>query len=801
MCDNHIYPVFIPIIILSLLSLHNSHFFKGENMNVSMKELLSNINKNNLQEDEDECLISKEEAKIILKEKYNINPDYIDIDQNIRFILGKCYPILYVPALYASRLVVSINCPIFKIDFLKFVKMRLFCGDTVCSDEENTNEEYVIFPAIFDSPFQIRVTDNINKYTACQAYFFSFYNSRIECPEGNCEYSDGVRISFYGGTNKTKSDSKCGIKAQEDVIYAGKIIPDSIVNQLTSQNAFVMIKNLRKVGYKDGFSDAGISYDYRRYAHSYKFFETAFEYEINRLYRNTGKPVVILTTSHGGLFSLNELIKLSPEIRKKIKCFVPIVPPFAGSSHLIHAYLYGLGDFNSNINIIDLIKIKIEITYFSQSIYFSSAPVIGELRPQYGIISALEKPEYSKLKFAIEELIAVEKECWDKNCPEEKIKNMTKNYYEIFGDDFPSLADEDCKLDEEDLLNLSKNKNKLKAKYTRRCVTNVHDVLKCPLLLFEKDFSYNVPSSHMKDLCGIYNSSLLYLMKKDTCSPKTYKEILGIKEKQNLNLNSDNIENKVPLDNIFDGNAKYPYNYPEFNILLDEYNKNFAAKYNRILTKEDFESEEEFQKKGKRNIEHVVKNSLIQDLPIPPVDTYLIYGNYYDTDVGFVYDNENKGKTSFDRDEYLPSGGDGTVPNFSNLLTGMKWLYEKKIHNLPQKIKLIEYCSLVGKEGNKYSYNKDTFKNKTFVGLTCSCINPDYKSYNGNDCAHATIIQDDYLLNMIKNEILYDEDNLLYSDEKKRAIKQYNKSIDYEQTCNDGLYYLNREDMDPVDWF
>ena len=763
-------------------------------MDVNIKELFNNINNDNLRDD-NECLISKDEAKIILKEKYNINPDYIDIDQNIRFILGKCHPVIYIPALYASRLVATINCPVFKKNFLQFVKMRLYCGNTLCPDDTNEIEEYVIFPAIFNSPFQIRVTDNINKYTACQAYFFNFYNSRNECPEGNCDYSDGVRISFYGGTNKTKSESKCGIKSQEDVLYGGGFIPDSIINQITSQNAYVMIQNLRKMGYKDGFSQAGISYDYRKYIHSYKFFGTAFEYEINRLYRNTGKPVVIISTSHGGLLALNELIKISPEIKNKIKCFVPIVPPFAGSSHLIQAYLYGLGDFNTEINIIDLIKIKIELTYFSESLYFSSVPVVGELRPQYGIITALQKPEYSKLKLAIEELIEVEKECGPINCSEEKIKNMTKNFYEIFGDDFPSLADNDCKLDEEDI-NIFKNK--INAKYTRRCVSNVYDVLKCPFLLYEKDFSFNVPASHMRDLCGIYNSSLLYLINKETCKQKNYKEIFGINEKSK---NNQNENNKISLDTIFEGNGKYPYNYKEFEILLDEYNKNYAQKYNKTLSKEDFETEEEFKKKGQRNAEYVAKNGLIQDLPIPPVDTYLIYGNYYDTDVGFVYDNANKDKTRFDSDEFLPSGGDGTVPNYSSFLTGLKWLYEKKKYNLPQEIKLIEYCSLISKEGNKYAYNKDTFKNKTFVGLTCNCINHDYKSYNSHDCSHATIIQDSYLLDMLKNEFLFDENNNNFSEEKKKAIKQYSKSIDYEQTCNDALYYLNREDMDEIDWF
>ena len=764
-------------------------------MDVNIKELFSKANNDNLGDD-NECLISEDEAKIILKEKYNINPDYINIDQNIRFILGKCYPVIYIPALYASRLVATINCPVFKKNFLQFVKMRLYCGNTLCPDETNEIEEYVIFPAIFNSPFQIRVTDNINKYTACQAYFFNFYNSRNECPEGNCDYSDGVRISFYGGTNRTKSESKCGIKSQEDVLYGGEFIPDSIINQITSQNAYIMIKDLRKMGYKDGFSQAGISYDYRKYIHSYKFFETAFEYEINRLYRNTGKPVVIISTSHGGLLALNELIKISPELKNKIKCFVPIVPPFAGSSHLIQAYLYGLGDFNTEINIIDLIKIKIELTYFSESLYFSSVPVLGELRPQYGIITALQKPEYSKLKLAIEELIEFEKECGPINCSEEKVKNMTKNYFEIFGDDFPSLADKDCKLDEEDIKNIYKFKNKLNTKYTRPCVSNVYDILKCPFLLYEKDFSFNVPSSHM--ICRIYNSNLLYLINKDTCKPKTYKEIFEINKKSS---NKQNENKKISLDTIFEGNGKYPYNYKEFEILLDDYNKNYVQKYNKTLSKEDFEAEEEFKKRGQRNVEYVAKNGLIQDLPIPPVDTYLNYGNYYDTDVGFVYDNAKKDKTRFDSDEFLPSGGDGTVPNYSSFLTGLKWLYEKKIYNLPQEIKLIEYCSLISKEGNKYAYNKDTFKNKTFVGLTCNCINPDYKSYNSNDCAHATIIQDSYLLDMLKNEFLFDENYNNFSEEKKKAIKQYSKSIDYEQTCNDALYYLNREDMDEIDWF
>ena len=781
---------FIILIYLSVFQFINGHFFKSEKIEIDLKEMLREQIKQEQLGDTNDCLVSKEEARTILQEKYNLNPDYINIDENIRFILGKCYPILYLPGLYASRMVATINCPVLKNDFLHFVKMRLFCGNTICADETNTYEEYVIFPSIFDSPFQIRVTKDVNKFTACQGYIYSFYNSRKECPENNCEYSDGIRISFYGGTKKSKNESKCGIKSLEDIIYASNFIPPYITNRLTAANFYVMIQDYRKMGYKDGFSAAGISFDYRRYIHSFKYFEQSFEYEINRLYRNTGKPVIIISHSLGGLLAYNELLKLSPKLLKKVKSFVPIVPPFAGASHLIQAYLYGLGDFDTEINILDLIKIKIEMSKFSESLYFSPAPVVGELRPQNGFLRPLNKPEYSKLKLAIEELFEVEKECWDKNCQSEKVINMTKNYYDVFGDDFPSLADEDCKLDEEDINNINKYKNTISLNFARKCVFNVYDILKCPFIIYEKDFEHNIPAEKIRDLCGVYNSSILYLNIDDNiCKQKTYNEIFEINNNSNENKKNMEEGNRTPLDSLFIGNAKYPYNYEEFYILLDEYNKNYAEKYNKTLTKDDFETEEEFQKKGKRNIEYVQNHSLIQDLPIPPVDTYIVYGSYHKTDISFVYDNTRKNKTNFDRDEYLENGGDGTVPNYSTMLTGMKWLYEKKLNNLNQTIKLIEYCSLIGKEGNKYAYNKNTFKNKTFIGLTCECINPDYKSYNKKICAHSSIPQDSYLIDMIKQEIIFDDNNLKdFNKNKKNAIKNYNKYFDYEQTCNEALY-------------
>ena len=787
------------------------NFFRSSKISLEISDIIEeHSTKEKLSEEtSNECLVSESEAYQILKEKYNLNPDYITIDRNIRFILGKCNPIIYAPGLYASRMLATINCPVLKQDFLNFVKMRLFCGDTICKDETNENEEYVIFPAILDSPFQISVLKNYNKYTACQGFFYTFYNSKDECPNNNCRYSDGIRISYYGGTKKTKEESQCGINSLENIIYAGKMIPPFITNRLANANFYVLIQNFRKMGYKDGFSAAGISFDYRRYIHSNKQFEDSLIYEINRLYRNTGKKVVIITHSLGGLLVLGNLYRMRSDIRNKVKSFVPIVPPFAGSSHLLEAYLYGLTDLNTEIKIGDFFDFKVELTKFSESLYFSYAPIVAELRPQYSLVEELMKPEFNALKLAVEELIQVEKECWDKNCPADKVKNMTKNYYEIFGDDFPNLSDSDCQLTEEEINYIKSNNvgDSLVNSYTfRKCITNLYNIFNCPLILFEKEFSREVPADDLLNLCGIFNSSLLYLTAPETCKAKNYQEIFDIKNNNNNEKSNKytslNEQSKTPLESLFNGNAKYPYNFKEFNELMDEYNNKYSSIYNKILSKEDFETEEDFQLKGKLNIEYNKENNLLTGFPMTPVDTYIIYGNYKGTDVGFVYDHRKKEKTGFDKNEYLSAGGDGTVNNYSSMLTGMKWLYEKKIKNLPQTIKLIEYCSFAGKEGNKYAYDHNTFKNKTYIALSCDCINPDNKSFNSIDCSHSSIPQDSYVIDIVKKEIITDDKNLEeFTEDKRNAIKIYDHNFDYEQSCNDALYFFNKDDMDQVDWF
>ena len=96
-----------------------------------------------------------------------------------------------------------------------------------------------------------------------------FYNKKDECPiddNGNhiCYYSKYIEIGPYGSSSNTVKDNKCGLNGVTNVIQTGNEVLDSVVNQGAPKVFITMIKRLKQMGYRVGFSYAGIPYDYRR---------------------------------------------------------------------------------------------------------------------------------------------------------------------------------------------------------------------------------------------------------------------------------------------------------------------------------------------------------------------------------------------------------------------------------------------------------------------------------------------------------------------------------------------------------
>ena len=745
----------------------NSNFFGGRKDSDTPNE--------NSIFDPNECLVSKSEAKTIIKEKYGSSYTGT-IDENMRFILGKCNPVLFVPGIYATRLVATINCKKFiQEDFNQFIHARVFCGDSICKDENNEHEEHVIFPALFDSPFTLRVSDD-NKHSACLGYFMKFFNKKDECPkmddgEPICNYSDAVRITYYGGTENTEAKAQCGLSAVKNVVSTGStIVPEAVVNSGSAKVFKEMISNFHSMGYREGFSYGAVPIDYRQYVSSNEFMKEGLKYQVEQLYENTGKPVVLIGHSFGNLNILHQLVDGDEELLKKIKKFVAIAPPFAGASKLLDVFLTGSHDFDTTISIIGFDILKVKYDPFGQSIAYNSIPLLAELRPLPIFSQLFKQSKYKKFAEAINNIYKVEKECKDKVCSESEIDSLTKTFKEVYGDILPSYADSECKLNTNDIY------------YVNPCRSELYDNVNCPAMVLEDKEQFIIDSSTMENYCGLYNSSILY---QDICQ-NSFKAFLSTYD-----------DTPSCIDSIYN-NPPYPYAKPTMDEFINNFNSKFSKKYNIELNHTFFENETTFSKRMTKLIEYHSKISKTSSLPIPPIDTVVLYSNFVPTSTSFVYD-QDKNKEQFASNEIYYKGGDGTVPNWSSYLTGLKWLYDKKENSLPQNITLIEYCSPLAKPGGKYAYSKNT--SKAFFGIGCDCINDDYGSYDSKklsngECMHSTMISDSVVINYIRDEVLRSDLNQEVTEGTKKAVEEYDSGKKFEQICNTNLRRIVESDMD-----
>ena len=79
------------------------------------------------------CFPSNEDTINSLFENYNI--ETINPTNHQKFILGPCNPILFIPGIYGSRLVLSINCKnIYEKEIDKLMAIRIFCSNQVCNN-------------------------------------------------------------------------------------------------------------------------------------------------------------------------------------------------------------------------------------------------------------------------------------------------------------------------------------------------------------------------------------------------------------------------------------------------------------------------------------------------------------------------------------------------------------------------------------------------------------------------------------------------------------------------------------------
>ena len=697
-----------------------------------------------------ECLLSETETSKILKEKYGIEDN--SPKKEIRFIVGKCHPVVLVPGIYSTKLQVSINCTgLINEDYEIYKKIKFYCGSDVCNGEEK--EQHNLFIVGAGGSFQIWKGD-INKYSACLGYFLTFFNTKDVCAKNEnneeyvCNYSPHIKIGYYGSNDDSKDDGECGLNAIQNVVMTFMSFLDTFVNTGALQSYKPLIKELKKVGYIAGFSMGGIPNDYRRFLATNSFTTEALRYQIENLYENTGKKVVLIGHSFGTLTILNNLImEKNKDLLPKIKKFIAIGPPFAGSTDLIDIFFHGLKLMKKTIKKLG-ITIEIEFDDFGKEIMSNTSPTVFELRPLPIVGKLFNNEEYKEFGEAIRERINLEKECENKECDSSTLKKGSEKFDNIFKGYFPSLTDEDCKYEP--------SLNKSSGYFNKKCFAEIFNVGDCPLIISKKENS-NLSFENLDNYCGKNDDNFYYQTECDG--------------------------NRKCVDEIYYTKAPYPFDKlsEKAQYFIDKWNEKYSDEFGSKKSMNDYITKEKFMEKTKKQIEYYKQISLTKELPIPPIDTDIVYGNFMPTTTSFIL-NENNFK---EEGESYYKGGDGTVPNWSSLLTGLKWIYDMKKNNLNQKIRLIEFCSRLAKN-SEYSY--DATKDQKFAAISCDCINDSDNSYNnGSNCKHSLMIGDKKMMEYILSVLNDPKEGNDPTDDRVKAVKNFDSNVSYLNKCNEGL--------------
>ena len=383
---------------------------------------------------------------------------------------------------------------------------------------------------------------------------------------------------------------------------------------------------------------------------------------------------------------------------------------------------------------------------------YKSLPTVMRLRPQSISSKIFTDSSFSELANALRGRLEIERDCKKRNCDASEIKSKTSNFDKLFKGYFPSLLDPECSYES--------NIGGFTEVLNRKCYTGIFNVGDCPSIIAksENPNEYNFESDIY---CNMFGDAFFYQGECDdvkrNCLDKIY------------------YSNKCP--NVYN-------NKEAIDFILERYNSNFAEKYGSI-SKSHFDNHETIRKAVENSIEYQKKISLLNELPIPPVDTELVYTSFTPTIAGLVLDDNDFTKEA----TIFKKGGDGTVPTWSSLLTGLKWIYEKKKKNLPQKIKLIEYCSRIAKSGQ---YKYDPNKNQNFAALSCRCIKSKENIYKKSisKCSHGDMLQDDNLIEYLVSVVFDAKELNLITDSKKKAVKDYDSKFDYTKECNDDIYKI-----------
>lgn len=268
------------------------------------------------------------------------DPKTLSAKQNLlEFARGPCTPAILVPGIFASRLMIEIDC-----DSLRQNQPDVFsvCGWNSC--EKNWWEAWLSQPA---PEYQIWITDVMSPFsifrislrsnvclTALLASSFDFSRPI----EDMILPSPGITIRPHGFTPGSKSSSGCGRSALQDLLPLPVQVADTV-------NFGVINTELERLGFVPGLTYQSLPYNFLVTMRKNEFSEN-FAAVAKRLRRTTGKKVSLAAHSLGNVNILKQLEFFSAEEKDRLfSNWVAIGAPFLGAHKAYKSILSGIRDF------------------------------------------------------------------------------------------------------------------------------------------------------------------------------------------------------------------------------------------------------------------------------------------------------------------------------------------------------------------------------------------------------------------------------------------------------------------------
>ena len=250
------------------------------------------------------------------------------------FAAGPCSPTVVLPGIMGTKLRVEVtSCPTLQAaDPTTFAA----CNWTSCDGGPNSPKaEYLMWIPQLDSPMNIISPTELNKI--CMAGILS---AAFTTTGGKFVPVDkpGIRITPEGYTPETVYDSKCGMKAIEDLLQGVPNPEGPSYFQLIS-------RKLEEMGYINGLTMQAIPYDFRLSA---GFDQASIHLSgvLKSLKEFANKKVVIIAHSMGNLKTASALWKMSQADKDNlIQMWASIAPPFIGATKPISYASCGSDEF------------------------------------------------------------------------------------------------------------------------------------------------------------------------------------------------------------------------------------------------------------------------------------------------------------------------------------------------------------------------------------------------------------------------------------------------------------------------